>query len=185
LAGQANDAVAEHHRALQDDPLNLIIRVGLVLSLTSAGRHREASEEAHRLLELAPEFGASYALQVLNVVTEPPAVALAFAERLHALSPWAAGSVGLFAGLLHRAGDVARASALIQPFNNMAEYGNAVDLALYHLGSGETERAFDVMPALVEQHHPLLIMVLVGGSYGDVLRASPRWPAFARTIGLG
>ena len=184
FVGRAEEAVAEHRLALQDDPLNLIIRVGLVLSLISAGRSRDATDQAHALLDLAPGFGAAYALHVLNVLTEPTASALAFAERFQAIAPGAAGSVGLRAGLLRRGGDEDGAAALIRDVADPNEYGNAVDLALYELVGGDTDRAFDAMAALVEQHHPLLIMVLVGGPYGAALRSSPRWTSFARTIGL-
>jgi eukaryotic-like serine/threonine-protein kinase len=182
--GRADDAVAEHRRALQDDPLNLIIRVGLVLSLYSAGRPVDAAEEGKRVLALAPGFAASYTLQVLNVLTQPPAEALAFAQRFHAQVPGAAGSVGLLAGLLRRDGNDSAAAALMRDVSDLNEYGNAVDHALYQLVGGDTDRAFEAMAMLVEQHHPLLIMVLVGGPYGALLRSSPRWPEFARRIGL-
>jgi eukaryotic-like serine/threonine-protein kinase len=184
FVGRAEEAVAEHRLALQDDPLNLIIRVGLVLSLISAGRPREATDEAHALLDIAPGFGAAYALHVLNVLTEPTASALAFAERLQAITPDAAGSVGLRAGLLRRAGDEDGAAALIRNVVELDTYGNAVDLTLSELVGGSIDRAFDLMATLVEQHHPLLIMVIVGGPYGAALRSSPRWTSFARTIGL-
>ena len=184
FVSRADEAVAEHRRALQEDPLNLIIRVGLVLSLYSAGRDREATDEGHRLLELAPDFPASYALHVLNVLTEPPLAARAFAERLHAVTPGSAGSVGLLAGVLRRGGDEDRAAALMRDVADPDEYGNAVDHALYELVGGDTDRAFDAMARLVEQRHPLLIMVVVGGPYGAMLRSSDRWPLFARTIGM-
>ena len=114
FVSRADEAVAEHRLALQEDPLNLIIRVGLVLSLYSAGRDREATDEGHGLLELAPDFPASYGLQVLNVLTEPPLAARAFAERLHAITPGSAGSVGLLAGVLGGGGDEDRAAALMR-----------------------------------------------------------------------
>ncbi len=182
--GRSDEAVAEHRRALQDDPLNLIIRVGLVLSLYSAGRHGDATEEGKRVLALAPAFAPSYTLHVLNVLTQPPSEARAFAERLHALVPGVAGSVGLLAGLLRRDGNDAGAAALMRDVGDLNEYGNAVDQALYQLVCGHTDQAFDAMATLVEQHHPLLMMVLVGGPYGAMLRASSRWPEFSRTIGL-
>ena len=98
--------------------------------------------------------------------------------------PGAAGSVGLLSGLLKRDGDDDGAAALMRDVSDLDEYGNGVDHALYQLVCGDTDRAFDAMATLVEQHHPLLLMVLVGGPYGATLRASSRWPAFARTIGL-
>ena len=179
---RADEAVDEHRRALQDDPLNLVIQVGLVLSLHSAGRQSEATAEATRLLTQAPGFAPSYALHVLNVLAQPPSEARAFADRLHTLLPACAGSVGLLAGLQRRNGE--DASALMHKVSDLNVYGNALDHALYHLVSGDTDRAFDAMSTLVGQHHPLLMMVLVGCPYGAMLRSSPRWPAFARTIGL-
>ena len=185
LIGRAAEAVAEHLAALQHDPLNLITRVGLVMSLMSAERHDEASAEANRLLELAPEFAANYGLLTVNVAREPLDVALSYAERGYALVPFTAGTAGLLAGLLRRKGDDRRADALLREVEDPGVYGNPVDLALYHLACGEVERAFEYLDRLVDQHHPMLIMVLVGGPYGPLLRVSPRWPAFARRIGLG
>lgn len=187
LVGRADEAVEEHHRALEHDPLSLITRVGLVMSLMSAGRDADASSEAHRLLDLAPDFAPSYCLLTLNVAREPLDVALAFAEHLHEhvpLGPMVAGTVGLLAGLLRRNGDEARAAELLRTVADPRVYGNPVDLALYHLASGETDCAFDFMEMLVLQRHPLLMMVVVGGPYGAVLRSSPRWPGFARQVGL-
>jgi len=40
------------------------------------------------------------------------------------------------------------------------------------------------MATLAGRRHPFLMMAVVGGPYGEVLRASPRSPAFARTIGM-
>jgi hypothetical protein len=40
------------------------------------------------------------------------------------------------------------------------------------------------MRLLVEQRHPLLMMIVVGGPYAPALRASSQWPVFARRIGL-
>jgi hypothetical protein len=48
----------------------------------------------------------------------------------------------------------------------------------------DVDQAFDPIMLLAEQRHPFLMMVVVGGPYGEVLRSSPRWPGFARTIGL-
>ena len=187
LIGRAEEAVEEHHRALEHDPLSLITRVGLVMSLMSAGRDAEAASEARRLLELAPEFPPTYSLLTLNVATAPLDVALRFAEHLHdrvPLGAMVAGSVGLFAGLLRRGGDEARAAELLRTVEDPDVYGNPVDLALYHLACGETDRAFDFMGMLVRQHHPLLMMVVVGGPYGAVLRGAPKWLPFARRVGL-
>jgi TolB-like protein/Tfp pilus assembly protein PilF len=184
FTGRAEEAIAEHHRAIEQDPLNMIIRVGLAVSLTSAERHAEASQVVDTLMELAPDFPAIYGLLARNVALAPLEQALAFAERFYARTIFNAAGTGLFAGLLRRNGDDRRASELMAQAGPPDEYGNAVGYALYHLASGETDRAFDFMQLAVDQRHPLLMMITVGGPYAPALRASSRWPAFARRIGL-
>ena len=169
--------------AIDQDPLNMIIRVGLATSLLSAGRDEEASRAVDTLMELAPDYPGAYGLLALNVAQVSLERALAFAERFHGLLMWHAASAGLLAGLLRRKGDTARAADLMAEAGPPEEYGNAVGHALYHLASGETDRAFDFMDRLVDQRHPFLMMVLVGGPYAPALRASARWPSFARKIG--
>jgi serine/threonine-protein kinase len=184
MTGRTDEAIAEHHRAIEQDPLNMIIRVGLAASLTSAGKHAEASQAVDTLMHLAPDYPGTYGLLARNVAREPIDRALAFAERFHALSVWHAASTGLLAGLRRRNGDNARAAELMAGAGPPEEYGNAVGYALYHLAAGETDRAFDFMQLLFEQRHPLLLMIIVGGPYAPALRASSQWPPFARKIGL-
>ncbi len=184
FVGRADEGVSEHERALQEDPLNLIMRVGLVACLRSAGRLAAAAREAQRLAELDPEFAAQYTLLALDVPNTPLQTAIAFAERAISRAPWNTGPKGLLAGLLRRNGDDDQSAALLRTVGDPNEYGHALDFALYHLASGEMDRAFDYLASLAGQHHPFLMMILVGGPYGPMLRASPRWPAFAATIGL-
>jgi eukaryotic-like serine/threonine-protein kinase len=172
----AHAAVDEHRRALgEGDPLSLITRVGLVMSLFSAGRHDEAARESQRLRELSPEFRATYSLLAFDLANEPLSAALSFAQRLYELAPFSAGSAGLLAGLLRRAGEFERAEALWREVAAVEDYGHAIDHALYHLATGEVDRAFDAMIIARDQRHPFVMMVLVGGPYGELLRRSPRW----------
>jgi serine/threonine-protein kinase len=182
--GRADEAVAAHQSALIEDPLNLIVRVGHIACLRSARQHEEANREARLLLELAPEFVPTYTLLALDVAREPPETHLAYAERTYHLAAECAGTVGIYAGLLRRAGNDARARALMESVGSAEEYGNPVDFALFHLANGEIDVAFDHLMKLTEQHHPFLMMVLVGGPYEEAIRSSPRWPELAREIGL-
>lgn len=184
FTGRAEEAIAEHHRAIEQDPLNMIIRVGLAVSLTSAERHAEASQVVDTLMELTPDFPAIYGLLARNVALAPLEQGLAFAERFYARSIFNAAGTGVFAGLLRRSGNDSRAWELMAQAGPPEEYGNAVGYALYHLASVETDRAFDFMQLAVDQRHPLLMMIIVGGPYAPALRASSRWPSFARRIGL-
>jgi tetratricopeptide (TPR) repeat protein len=111
--GRASEAVAQHRRALEEDPLNLVLRAGLAISLTSAGKDEEALAEARKILELDPNFVSACTLQTLNVTKAPLPEALAFAEKGFSLAPWNPITAGLLAGLLVRIGDRARAAELI------------------------------------------------------------------------
>ena len=113
--GRALEAVDQHRRALEEDPLNLVIRFGLAISLTCGGQGRGSLNGGAKSLELDPNFVAAYTLQALNVTKVPLPEALAFAEKGHLLAPWhPAWHLGLLAGLLVRKGDRARAAELLE-----------------------------------------------------------------------
>jgi len=162
----------------------MIFRVGPASSPTFGRRHSEAAQVGETVMKLAPDFPGTYGLLALNVARAPIEQALAFAERFHATLMWHAAGTGLLAGLLQRSGDTTRAANLMALAGPPEEYGNAVGHALYHLASGETDRAFDFLQLLIEQRHPFLMMILVGGPYAPALRASSRWASFVRKIGL-
>ncbi len=182
--GRAAEAVSEHEASRRDDPLSLIAQVGHVMSLMSAGRADDAAKESRRLIELEPNFPATYTLLAFDLPRASLAEALTFAERGFALSASSAGSAGLLAGLLRRAGDNERADALMQPFADSSVYGHPIDLALFHLASGDVDGAIPWIDNALQQRHPLAMMTLIGGPYSPLIRASPGWPKLARRINL-
>ena len=184
--GRAADAVAEHEVALREDPLSLISRVGYIMSLMSAGRRADASRESRRLIDAAPDFPATYALLASDLVEASLDDALRFAERGYALEGLGSsnvGQTGLLAGLLRRRGDP-RAEMLMQSVEDVTVYGNSIDQALFHLAQDDTDAAIPWIASTLDQHHPLGMMVLVGGPHGERIRASSGWPAIARKINL-
>ena len=182
--GLAPQAVDDHRQVLDSDPLNLIYRVGLVMSLISAGRSAEAAEESRRLMEIAPEFPAAYTLLAFDFGTATPAAVLDVAERGYALASWSPGMIGLLAGILSLTGNGERVASLLNEMGDPDVYGNAVDFALFHLARGESDRAVDYALALARQQHPLLMMTILGGPYASTLRSSGRWPSVAAAVGL-
>jgi len=184
MTGAAAAAVTEHLAALAEDPLNLIMRVGMIASLLSDEQFEAARAEFDRLATLAAHFPAIYTLFVFDLLHAPLPVALDFAERLHAMMRDSAGSLGLLAGFRSRSGDAAGAAALIREVDTLGEYGNCIDMALYHLARGDADAAFDAMAIAADQHHPFLMMIVVGGPFRPLLQSSSRWPAFAERVGL-
>ncbi len=59
LLGRHDEAIAEHERALELDPLSLIVNANLTRALYWARRYDEAIAQARKTLELDPGFGVA------------------------------------------------------------------------------------------------------------------------------
>jgi serine/threonine-protein kinase len=182
--GRAREAVEQHRLALAEDPLNLIMRVGLATSLREAGLDQEASVEARKILELDPGFHAAFGLQAFDFTWEPPEAALAFAEKGYALPPWLVPVAGLLAGLLTRAGDTERARELIEKLQEGDPNELCCAFTIYHLLCGEIEQAVEWAQKAIERQEQMVTMLLLPRPCGPMLRRSPRWPALARKMNL-
>jgi len=182
--GRAQEAVEEHRRALEEDPLNLIMRVALATSLREAGRNQEAAAEARKILELDPDFFAAFTLQAFDFTWEPLEEALAFAEKGYALSPWFAPAVGLLAGLLVRAGNQARAREVLKELENGDRSERCSAFTIYHLLCGEIEQAVDWTEKAIRRQEQMVTMLLLPTPWGPMLRRSRRWPQLAAMMNL-
>jgi len=181
VVGRAPEAVIAHRRAIDEDPLNLIVRVGYAASLRAAGRAEEALNEARRVLEINPQYAAVYNLQALDVTAVSPEEALAHAERGAALALSSRSNLGVLAGVLFQQGHVARAHELIASLD-AAEYDTPVALTMFHALCNDPEEAARWCDRAIDQRHPFVPMVLLTPPYLPVLRASSRWPALARRV---
>jgi len=182
--GRALEAVDQHRRAREEDPLNPIIRVGLAVSLTAAGEDEEALSEARGILELDPDFVSAYTLQALNVTKAPLPEALAFAEKGFTLAPWNPINAGLLAGLLVRSGDRARAAKLVGGLGDGQANGAPVAFAIFHLLCGEVEKAAEWTEKALGQRHNMVAMLLLTPPWNPLLRSSTRWPKLAKMMNL-
>ncbi len=182
--GRADEAIEQHRRALEEDPLNLIMRVGLAVSLREAGRDGEAAAEARGILDLEPQSEAIFNLQAFDFTREPLEKALAFAEKGYALSSGFAPAAGLLGGLLVRAGHQARAQEVVKDLHDSNWSGRCSAFAIYHLLSGEIEEAIDWTERAIEQHEQMVTMLLLPRPWGPLLRRSSRWPRLAKRMNL-
>jgi len=182
--GRAREAVEEHRLALEEDPLNLIMRVGLATSLREAGQDQEASADAGKILELDPDFFPAFTLQAFDYTWLPLEEALAFAEKGYALDPWFAPAVGLFAGLLLKAGNHARAQEVLKELGNGKRNEGCCAFAIYHLLRGEIEQAVEWTEKAILRQEQMVTMLLLPKPWGPMLRRSPRWPKLAKMMNL-
>jgi len=179
--GRAKEAVNQQEEGLKGDPLNIVARASLAMSLIHVGKLADAQVEARKILEL--EENSSHALVVLALTyarqekwVEAAETLRSFAERASSVTPQ---FIGTLAGALKIIGEVNRAEDLIKRLMPGEAYGAPFGLALYYLLCEEMDRAAEWWEKVIEQRHPLASI------YGSIFfRSTSRWPALARLMNL-
>ncbi len=113
-AGRPVEALQQMELGLQEDPLNLILRINRAGCLVAAGRDEEAAERYREALELNPGIvGALGPLAAYHASRGELDEALVLCEKSYALAPLLPHTIGLLAGLLKRTGETRRAEELL------------------------------------------------------------------------
>ena len=99
------------------------------------------------------------------------------------LAPWYAPIVGLYAGLLMRAGRMDEGEKLVRDLRPGEAYGASAGLALFHTCQGHVDLAVDWFEKAIEERNSLVVVVLQS-AIGEQLRASPRWARLAAMMNL-
>ena len=184
--GRLNEAVDELERALEGDPLNVGMRIGLINALHAAGLDSRAIREANKVLESDQNrWSAHIALARLYAFRRDYVAALAAAEKAYQLASWNSRVTAVLAAVLIRSGDRQRGCALIEKMQTQAgeKYGTPLSLAVFHAMCGETEAAADWFEKAVEQRDPAVIGYLRTPLMHE-LQSSARWPAIAKALNL-
>jgi serine/threonine-protein kinase len=184
MAGRLTEAVEHYERAVQADPLHLTIRNFMGVTLGGTGRHAEAEAHFRQVLSLDPNFFWSHQhLAELYAAQGRFEEALSKAEKAFSLAPWYAPIVGLYAGLLARAGRKDQARQIILGLGTGEKYGASGGFALFHLCCGDLDKAADWFEKAVEERDSLVGTSLRSAFTGP-LRVSARWPKLAERMNL-
>jgi tetratricopeptide (TPR) repeat protein len=184
--GRVREAVKELERALDDDPLNMGMRIALINGLHAAGRNDRAIAEAEATLSTdKSRWNVHLALARIYSDRGQHPEALAAAEKAYQLASWNARVVATFAGIVVQSGDRARGQELIEKLR--ADLGDAyaipMALAVFHAMSGETDAAADWFEKAIEQRDPSVVGYL-RTPLMKILQASARWPVLAKQMNL-
>jgi len=174
LRRRHQEAIAEHERARDLDPLSLIVNANLARALYWARRYDEAVTQARRTLELDPRFGIALfwlegSLRHRGLLNE--AVAL----RQQVSTPERAQIVARtferdgFPALLRESGAAYRDS------------GSLVIAARCYAQSGDTRQALELLEACSLKRCSALVNTIVEPDF-DVLRSEPRFQQLLRKI---
>jgi TolB-like protein/DNA-binding winged helix-turn-helix (wHTH) protein len=176
LMGRQEEAISENQKALQLDPLSLIINMESGLPFYLERRFDEAIRYFRKTLEMDASFGLAHC--VLGWAYEgksqyPEAIAeLETALRLDDSAPVISGLAHAYAS----AGRRKDAKRVLHQLQERAErhYVSPFFLATVYVGLKENERALDSLDAAYAHHDWVLLWVNVAHSL-DPLRSQPRF----------
>src|SRR5215475_2957580 len=176
LLGRHDEAIAEHERAQQLDPLSLIVNANLTRALYWARRYDEAIAQARRTLELDPAFGIALfwldgALRHKGLFKEAVALRqLASSNSEQAAAIARTFQRSGFRALLRECGETYRKSGLLETAARCYAQIDERDRAIALLEECARRRCSDIVSLNVEPDF-------------DGLRDDPRFQELARTVG--
>jgi DNA-binding winged helix-turn-helix (wHTH) protein/tetratricopeptide (TPR) repeat protein len=183
--GRHVEAVAQARRALELDPLSLVINADLGLVLSFA-RDPAAVEQFRRTLELDPgfayaRFGLGLSLQEQGCLEEA-AAELRCAAELAPDSPAMQAALGAALARAGRGEEARRILALLEE-RAAREPVEASLFAFLWTGLGERDRAIDCLEDACDEGSRFVAFLATWSIY-DPLRDHPRWPDLLRRAGL-
>jgi len=182
--GQFEDGVAELKRALQLDPLSVIINADVGTVLTSARRYDEAIEQLRKTLEMDPSF--YYAHYHLGEALEMKGLnedAVAEYEKATALNDDPVPQA-LLGHLYAKMGRKDEARRILQRLRDSPKerYVSPYLFAMIHLGLGEKDRAIDFLEKTYEDRDGYNIAFIKVDPFLDPLHGDPRFEALVQKV---
>jgi serine/threonine-protein kinase len=171
--GRFVEAIEQHVKAIEKDPLNVGSRMAQLIALLYAGMYERTIVEARKLLEFDDKNHVAYLMMASAYFQQGKlAEALGPAEEAFLLAPWHAGAAGFLAGPLMRNGERERAEKLVA---TMCGGMIALGMIAYHLNCSEVDAAIDCYERAIEQRQPLAAQ-LASSAIAIPLRSNPHWP---------
>lgn len=185
LMDRQEEAMVENRKALQLDPLSLIINMESGLPFYSKRRFDEAISYFRKTLEMDPNFGLAHCVlgwayegksQYSDAVNE-----LETALRLNDSAPVLSSLAHAYA----KAGRLTDAKKALHQLQERAKkhYVSPFFLATVYVGLNENEHALDSLDAAYAHHDWVLLWASVGHSL-DPLRSQPRFVELLQRLRL-
>jgi serine/threonine-protein kinase len=182
LKGQVQDAIAELHRALREDPLNATLHFMVAMCFLVTGTKEQALRQLQEALELNQRHVWSMVVLALDYSSNGMnAEALVWAERATSVADWDPVPAGLLAALLVRVGESTRANNVMEHLHDGHFFGPALGLVVFHLVTGEMDKAAGQLQRAMDEHCPIGSLIhLLNCPIAKTLLFSAQWPALAK-----
>ena len=185
--GRMDQAVAEAREAAALDPVNAITLGAAALALSMAGQHAEAMATGNRAWEIDSTISGSTTYTLLALLGGGQASEAARRAEVMLRTSRDISMLGAAAYVLGATGDTARAAALARQL--AVRYAGSPrinsSLTAAWLGAGDTAQALTAMERAAELLETgAAVNMPLGHRRYDPLRASPRFAAIVRRLGL-
>ena len=184
--GKYEDAVDQYFRAMETDPLSMMVLFGLAFALYCGRRYKEAVEHAAEAVNLYPDYWpVHFALGVAQAQLSAIPEAIASLETSLQLSPSFALATGYLAALYARSGETDRAERLMLELaeRKQRSYVASSAFAIYNAAMRRDEPMFEALNAAREEREPVLTRIQAE-PYFWPYRADPRFQALLASMRL-
>ncbi len=184
--GHLEQSAAELERALESDPLSLLMRAWFAEVLYLGRQYERSLEQCRSLMQLDPTYFLSHfgvgQIRCEQGLFDEAITALRKAAELSGNAPLVVGWLGM---TLARSGDAAGAREMLSRLHTAAKqkYVLPTSFAWIHLGLGETNQAFTWMERAIDERDPIIIPIK-SYAFLDPLRNEARLGALLRKMNL-
>ena len=180
--GRPDEAGQQLDLALQEDPLNIIMRLNRALCFFVAGHEVQAAQAFREILEFNPNIGAAYGYLALQHLQRGELdLAVPLIEKGYPLGTMVPNAIGVMAGVLKLTGETRRSEELLGTLQPGDAYGAPRGLATYHWVLREFDTAAEWIEKAIDQRDPGALTMLW---YHLELRSTPRWAGLMRKLNL-
>ena len=184
--GRLDKAVDEDKRALELEPLSLIINSGMGCFLYWARRYDEAIAQIKKALEMDPHFTAAhFFIGLAYLQMEMYEEAIAEFQQAVTLSGDNPFMIASLARAYAASGKQSKAQKIIETLTDKAkrEYVSPLDVAIVYAGMGAKAQAFEWLEKAYKERSAWLVFIGIEPGL-DSLRSDSRFTELLRRIGL-
>ena len=180
--GRGDEAVALHTRAVEIDPLDMVVRTQLCRALYLNKRYDRAIEAARAVIALDASQSAAHQWLGLSMVAQGRASeGLAPLQQAATLSK-SIERIGTLAYGYAKAGEAAEARKLMASITESTPTGNAYLVAVVYAGLGDREQALASLERALQQRDGFLPNRVKLDPALDDLRKEPRFVRLLETM---
>jgi TolB-like protein/Tfp pilus assembly protein PilF len=175
--GRGNESIEEVNRALELDPLSLIIKTNKGYVYYFARRSKEAIEQLKKTLEMDPTFNLAHVRLGLAYESEKmTGEAIREFQAAVDLSGRNPESVAALGHAYAIAGQTEAARRILADLMGGRTQGipQAYDIAIIYVGLGERSKAFESLERAYATHAPMMVWLSVDPRW-DPIRGDPRF----------